>query len=841
MFFFFLWIGSLCSQHPEKTDTFDIRLSVSPDSILTDTSSLGSNDVEREGSTEEAFQEPIYYQAKDSILFFPKEKKIFLYNESEIQYEKMRLKAGIIEIDWHTQLVKAYPYAYDSLKDTLLQRPIFSDEKGDYIADSLMYHLQTKRGYIEHIETKQGTDVIYGKIVKREAEGSFYVKDGIFTTCDANPPHYYIKATKLKVLPQDKIISGPLYMVAMGVPIPVVIPFGYFPQARGRTSGFLFPVFGEALDRGFFARNFGYYWGKSDYVDFLFTADLFSKGGFRVGVLSRYKKRYFWNGECNIDYSIQRYNEPEDPDFQENRTFFIRWNHQQTLSTQTKLSANVNAGSSTYLRFNSYQAQDYLTTQLQSSIILNHQFPHSLWYAVIGATHTQQLQTRLITINAPNLFISRPRFYPFKSRRGVYKDRWYERIGVNYAATFNNQVAVRDSNLFLPTTLRDSLRYGLKQSIQANVNFKILKYFTLTPTFSYNEYWYASRIQKRFVDLGDTQYVEKDTFRTFTPVRDFQWNTQMATTLYGTIQKANWGFRHTMIPSLGFQYKPDFSEAHWGFYKEVQVDTTGEMQKYSIVEDGLFGGPSQGEIQAIHLNILNQYQMKFLKKEIRQNPDTLVQNPKDKFHYVTLFDNIGISTSYNFAADSLQLAPFQFVARTLIIGRLNFNFQAVLSPYMLDSLGRVVNRTYVGSGEGKIGRWTQANLNLGAPLEKLFPFDPIREYLGWEWSLSFNYIYTYSKPAFQAIETQSLTLSGNLKFTSHWNITFNTGYDFTNEKMTFTTINIYRDLHCWEMTLSFVPFGPRKSYFLTIQVKAPSLRDLKITKRRDWQDRLQAF
>jgi len=827
----------LWAQEGQPKDSMPTETTLLPDTLYAVSPSEDTGKV----VVESELKTPVSYRAKDSIVFFPEAKRILLYNESEIHYEEMRLKAGIIELDWNHNLIRAYPYAYDSLKDTLLQKPTFSDDKGDYIADSLIYHLKTKRGYIEHIETKQGTDYIYGKIVKREPEGHFYVKGGIFTTCDAMPPHFSIKATKLKVLPQDKIISGPLYMEVMGVPIPVVIPFGYFPQARGRTSGFLFPVFGEAIDRGFFARNFGYYWGKSDYIDFLFTADLFSKGGFRIGLLSRYQKRYFLNGELNVEYSIQRYNEQEDPDFRENKTFFVRWKHQQNLSTQTKLTANVNAGSSNFLKFNSYQIQDYLTTQLQSSVTMNHQFPHSPWYVVVGATHSQQLQTRLVTINAPNVFLSRPRFFPFKSKKGVTKEHWYERIGINYAATFNSQVAVRDSNLFRPTTFQDSLRYGLKQTFQTNVNFKVLKHFTLTPTFSLNEYWYPVQVQKTFVSRDDTFFVKKDTLLRFTTVRDFQFQTQLATTLYGTIQKKNWGFRHTMIPSLSLQYQPDFREPHWKVYKQVQVDTTGRLSYYSIVEDGLFGGPPQGEIKALHFNLLNQYQMKVLKKDIRQRPDTLVQNPRDKFRYITLFDNIGFSTSYNFAADSLRLSPFEFVARTLIIGKMNFNLQATLSPYRLDSVGRTINQTYLGSGERRLGRWTQVSLNFGAPLETLLPVDPIRDVFGWEWSLQFNYIFTYSKPAFQKLESQSLSISGNVNPTSSWRISFNSGYDFTTQKMTFTTVNLYRDLHCWEMTLTFVPFGPRKSYFLTIQVKAPSLRDLKVTKRRDWQDRLQTF
>ncbi len=811
------------------------------DSVITDTLAIDSTKKQSD------FDAPVNYQAQDSIIFMIQNKTSYFYNQVKIEYQDMNLSAGFVLIDWAKNLIIAK--GIKDTSDSLVQTPVFKDNKDTYYAEKIKYNFITKKGIIFLAKTKQNEDIIFGEAVKRNPDKTFYIKNGYFTTCDANPPHYIIKSKKLKVIPGKKVISGPLLMEISGVPIPLILPFGYFPQSKGRTSGFVFPTFGEAAQRGFFARNFGYYYGKSDYYDLFINADIFSKGGWRIGTVSRYKKRYKLSGNIDVNYSLQKYNEKTDPDYQENRSFFVRWNHNQTITPNDKFTANVNAGSSNFLRFNSYQTTDYLRTQLQSSITYQKRFVRSPWNLTAGATHTQQLQTRDVTINFPNIFLARSRLFPLK-KLGKKTNTWYQKIGISYSSNFINRVSVKDSNLFLPTTFSDSMKYGIKQQSSVSTNIKLLNYLTLTPSFNYLELWYPWEIEKQFVFRDSVYVLETKRIKKFTPVRQFNTGASLSTQLYGIFQRSRkWALRHTLNPSISYNYKPDFSKSNWNFYKEVVNPTTGEKIKYSKTEDGIFGSPSAGEINAISLAINNRYETKIMKKIYARGDSAMPSNVKEAYNYYTLFDNIGIFSSYNFAADSLNLSPVRLNARTMLVNTLNLNADFTLNPYAIDSTGKVINKFYWNTNK-KIGRWTQINFTAGASVRNLGELlkgkqdknknSPYEEF-DWKWDFSFNYVFTYSRPAFEIYRTQSLRFSGTFSPTRNWRLSFNSGYDFTTEQLSFTTFTLHRDLHCWEMDMTIIPFGLRKSYYLTLRVKAASLRDLKITKRRDWQDRITGF
>ncbi len=836
---FSLWTNDIFSQIPD-TLTAD---TLATDSLVATTDTLDSDSLKTSENSD--FKAPVFYKAQDSIVFFLEDKTTLFYNNVEVKYEDIDLKSGKVKINWNTKIIEAQ--GIKDSTDTLRQTPVFKDKKDVYYAEKIKYNFETKKGIIIYARTQQGEDVIYGDTVKRNPDKTFFIKDGVFTTCDAQPPHFYIKSSKLKIVPGKKVISGPLLMYVGGIPLPVILPFGYFPQSQGRTSGIVFPTFGESAQRGFFARQFGYYWGASDYFDAFFNADLFTLGGWRFGVISNYKKRYALQGRIQLDYSLQKYNEKFDPDYQEQKTFFIRWNHNHTLTPNDKIQANVNAGSSTFLQFNSYQTTDYLRTQLQSSVTYQKRFVRSPWNLTAGATHSQQLQTRDITISFPNIFLARARWFPFKSQKSL-KKRWYEKVGIAYSTNFTNKLSVKDSNLFLPT-IGDSLQYGLKQNTTTSMNLKILNYFTLSPSLNFAEIWYPWEIEKSYV-LRDSSYVlENRRIYRFTPVRDFRGNVNLATQVYGIFQRSRkWAFRHTLNPVLGYSYKPDFSDPTWKVYKKVVHPLTSDTLIYSKVEGGVFGGPAAGEISALNLALNNRYEVKFLKSEYAKGDSALPTNPKDAYKYITLLDNLGIFASYNFAADSMNLSEIRFNARNYILNTFNTNINLSLNPYALDSSGRVINEFYWNTDK-KLGRWTNINITLGASLRNLHEFflasDTEKqtqksdyEEFAWKWDLNFNYMFTYSRPAFEIRRTQSLRFGGNFSPTPSWRLSFNSGYDFNTKKLSFTTLTLHRDLHCWEMNITVIPFGIRKSYFLTLQVKASSLRDLKITKRRDWQDRV---
>ncbi len=807
-----------------------------------DTIKIVGDTLQKDTSVTSPLDAPVYYKAADSIVFFLDSQQVYLFNQGQLQYKDLQLESGYIFIDLRRNLIEASG-VWDTAGDSLAQTPVFKDAQETYYAQGMRYNMKTRRGIIFNGRTQQGTDFIYGQRVKRMPQGFFFVQKGQFTTCDANPPHYYIRATKLKVIPGKQVISGPLYMVIADVPIPLILPFGYFPQAQGRTSGFIFPTFGESAQRGFFARGLGYYWGKSEYFDLLLDADLFTLGGYRAGARLRYKRRYRYDGTLSLQYSLQRYNEPDDPDYQENRNFFVQWQHQQQINPKTRFNANVNAGTSSFLRLNSYQEQDYLTTQLQSSITLHHSFYRSPWYFTLGATHAQQLRTRDLSITFPSFFLSRSRMYPFKGK--VTKNRWYERIGITYALNAQNQLSIKDTNLFR-SRIQDSMRYGIRHQIQIAANWKLFRYFSLAPSLSMREYWYPWEIEKFYLQQDSLWVLTTKRIYRLTAVRDFQWNVPLSTRIFGIWQsksKRRWALRHVMTPSIGWQYKPDFSKPNFQVFREVIHPTTQQKLLYSKVEQGIFGGPSAGEIQAITFQILNQYEIKYLKR-VFVDSDSMPPNPKDRYKYQRLLDNLSVSTSYNFAADSLRLSPLQFNARTLIQGIFNLNVDATLHPYALADSGDYPINRLEWEVHRRIGRWTAFNFTLGAPIHQLFPQKSEknnRYRFPYQWNLQFNFVYTYSKPARTIVQTRSLRFNGTLQPSRYWKISFSSGYDFDQEQFTFTTFNIHRDLHCWELIMTVVPFGIRRSYFLTIQVKAPSLRDLKITKRRDWQDRIQAF
>ncbi len=834
-----MWINFAFSQITDtlRTDTLKI------DSLVASTDTLVSDTLKKQKSGD--FKAPVFYKAQDSIVFFLDKKNTLLYNKVEVKYEDTELQAGKVKINWNTKIIEAEGIRDTS--DSLRQTPVFKDKKDTYYAKKIKYNFETKKGIIAEARTQQGEDIVYGEIVKRNPDKTFYIKDGIFTTCDAQPPHFYIKSSKLKIIPGKKVISGPLLMYIGGIPLPVIIPFGYFPQSQGRTSGIVFPTFGESAQRGFFARQFGYYWGASDYFDAFFNADIFTLGGWRIGVISNYTKKYFLQGNIQIDYSLQKYNERYDPDYQEQRTFFVRWNHNQTLTPNDKIQANVNAGSSTFLQFNSYQTTDYLTTQLQSSVTYQKRFVRSPWNLTAGATHSQQLQTRDVSISFPNIFLARARWFPFKSSKSI-KKRWYEKIGIAYSSNFTNKLSVKDSNLFLPT-ISDSLQYGLKQNTTTSLNLKVLNYFTLSPSLNFAEIWYPWEIEKYYV-LRDSSYVlENRKIYGFTPVRNFQGNVNLTTQVYGIFQRSRrWAFRHTLNPVIGYSYKPDFSDPTWKVYKQVVHPVTSDTLIYSKTEGGVFGSPTAGETSSLNFSLNNRYEAKFLKPEYARGDSALPSNPKDAYKYITLLDNLGIFASYNFAADSLKLSTIRINARNYILNTFNTNINLTLNPYALDSVGRILNRFYWNTNK-KIGRWTNINITLGASLRNLHKFliasekenkktKSEYEAVDWKWDLNFNYIFTYSRPAFAINRTQSLRFGGNFSPTKNWRLSFNSGYDFTTKKLSFTTLTLHRDLHCWEMNITVIPFGIRKSYFLTLRVKASSLQDLKITKRRDWQDRV---
>lgn len=836
----------------------------------------------------------INYKAEDSIVFDITNSTLFMFKKGDLKYEDIGLKSDSIAVNWETNIL----YAKGLMDSTgkITGQPTLTESESEYSAKEIAYNFKTQRGKVKFVRTQMEDGYIIADVLKKDGNETYYIKDGKFTTCDLDHPHFYIKSKKLKVIPGDKIISGPLMLYIEDFPLPIVVPFGFFPNQSGKRSGVVFPTYGESADRGFFLRDGGYYFAVSDYMDFQVTGDIFSKGGYRLALSSNYNKRYKYFGSVGIEYGVQKFGEKGDPDYNATQNFFVRWNdHQQTITPHLKLTANVQAGTSGYLSNNSYNEREYLTNTLKSNITFNKTFANSPWNAVLNLDHSQNTQTKQIQLGLPNLVVSRSRFFPFKSNKGVSKNAWYEKIGLNYTANLQNSIATPDSflagfllrpklsqNLLTPilsdgdtigfdTTqvyANQYIKNGIVQRIPITTNLNLAKYINLSPSINYNEYWYFNTVEKIYNSAeGKTEDVYLPGFAT---ARDFNASVNASTRLYGIYEFSNerkTHIRHTVLPSLSYTYQPDFGDSIWGYYRTVQSDSLGNTLKYSRFERGIFGGPSNGERQTVNFTLNNQFEMKRLKQEDEiekeKGQDTTSANGPEKkidpWVRSKLIDNIGVSTNYNFAADSMNLAPFNFNARTSFANNLiSFQSSAVLDPYKVDINGRRYNE-YLLATSGRLGRLTSFNFAVTASLRSKkrvgevkaanqVPEDEMAHVLYYRdlyvdfsvpWTLNLNYNLRYTNSGINRDTTQTLNLTGDFNLTPKWKLGYTTGYDFSNRDFSYTSLTIYRDLHCWEMSVNWIPFGARKSYNFSINVKSATLKDLKLTRRRDWQDRFR--
>ncbi len=814
-------------------------------------------------------------------------KTLKLISKGKIDYEKMSLSADTIIMNWENDLLSAKG-TMDSTGH-LTGRPEFEENGQKYRSDSMLYNIATQKGLVFGARTQQDDNYILADRVKKTTGETYYVKNGKFTTCDAEHPHYYIKSKKLKIIPRDKIITGPLLLVIEDFPLPIIIPFGFFPNQTKRSSGVVMPTYGEATDRGFFLRDGGYYFAISDKMDLLIKGDIFSKGGWRLDGSTSYNKRYKFNGKFGLEYGIQKFGEKEDPTFRETREFWVRWNHSQTLTPQATLRANVSAGTSTYNQNFSYDAQNYLSNTFISSVNFNQSFANSPWRMSINGNHSQNTNTGQVTLGLPDLTVNRTRWFPFRKAGGT-GDKWFKKIGASYTMSLRNQISVPDSllgriltqpnQLFELTTINgedttsefkrglDYYKNGILHSIPITSQVTLAKYINISPSINFREYWYIKTIEQNFVD--STQSIVSDDVYGFSATRSFDASVAASTRVYGIYQfnnKKKTAFRHTFQPSIGYSHKPDFGNDFWNVYREVQTDSIGNTTLYSKYQGALFGGPTAGAIQAITFSLNNILELKY--KDPAMEADSTA---KDKYKRLNILDSFGARSSYNLAADSLNLSLITLNARTSMFNnKLAIQLNGSVDPYTVTAEGARIN-TYLIQSEGKLGRLSNmtlafstslrsgrndaggrnAVLDVDQPNHVRRPrniteaeWDQIQffrdAYVDFSipWSLNINSNIRYSNNGIKKDTTVTLNFSGDVNISPKWKIGYTSGWDFSAKDFSYTSFTIFRDLHCWEMSLNWIPFGNRQSFNFAINVKSPTLKDLKLTKRRDWQDRFR--
>ena len=777
-----------------------------------------------------SFEDEIIKDAKDSINIDLKNKKIFLYGNAKILYKDIKIEAGFIEIDWNTNLITAKP-KLDTLEKKI-QIPFFKEGEESFNAEEIKYNLKSKKGIIKQIKAKEGEGFILGDKVKKTENDILYLKNGDFTTCDHDKPHFSIRSNKIKVLPWEKLITGPAYLRLFNFPTPLALPFGYFPNNQKKSTGLIFPSYGESANLGFFLKEGGYYFTLSDKADLSIKGDIYSKGSWGLKSLFRYKQRYKYSGNFDLSYGNIINSEKGFPDYSVKKDFFVRWNHKQDAKANPTLqfSANINAGSSTYHRNNTFNSNEYLSNTFQSSVNLSKRWEGKPFSLSANLRHNQNTQTKIVNLSLPDISFNMNRIFPFKNLGKKGKESWFHKIGVSYSSNLRNDVSIADSLLFSKESIK-SFRNGIRHSIPISTSIKVLKYFTFSPRINYTERWYTNQINKSWNSTDST--IITDTLNKFTRAGEYNITAGLNTKIYGLVQFKKGkvkAIRHVITPNLSFSYKPDFSNSQYGYYKNVQ-SSTGNTEEYSIMQNGIFGSPSKGKQGNIILNISN-----ILEAKLNSKKDTIKSTKKIK-----IFENLNVGSSYNIFADSLNLNDINLNARTRFLDVIDFTFSSRYDPYVVnENFTNNVNKFELFEN-GRLARFTNANTTVGLTISnntfKKKKEEEKEKNNKISWSFNANYSLNYNK-GYRSSEfsdtIQTLNFSGDLKISDKWKLNFQSGYDFDTKELTYSSINIYRDLHCWEMILNLIPLGYHRSYTFTIRVKAAILQDLKLERKRDW-------
>ena len=807
-----------------------------------------------------AVDKVIKYKAKDSVAMDLSARRAFLYSDGSIDYDSMLLMADRVEVDFDHHTLHAH--GTEDTAGNVVGRPFFKQDGTDYHADTITFNYDTKKGIIQGVITQEGEGFLHGQKVKKINDSVMFLSGGSYTTCNYAHPHFALNFTKSKLIAGDKIVTGPAWLSIEDVPTPVALPFAFFPITHSRTSGVLIPSYGWQNYRGYYLRDGGYYFALGDNWDLALLGDIYTNLSWALEAKSNYYKRYKYKGAFDARYGITYEGIRGDSNsFSEYTDFKITWTHDQDSKANpySRFSANVNLQSRNYNK-NTSNRNDYFNSTTTSSISYTTRLGSYLNLA-LSARESYNVQTGVMNIKLPSISLSSITIYPLRRANPVGGYRWWENISLSYVMNAENNITAADSELFTRQTV-DAMQYGIQHSIPLSSSVKVLKFFNWTNALTYNERWHWSTIDKRYD--ATTGKESTDTVFGFRANRDFNFSSSLTTRVYGMFQykygplKA---LRHVINPSVSFSYHPDFGAERFGWWKQY-TDTTGYVHRYSIFQNSLYGGPPDGQSGSIRFSIGNNLEAKW------QNPfDTTAEVKK-----IPLIENLTVAMSYDLAKDSLNLSPLSVSGRTTLFRTLVLNYSGSFSPYVIDSAGRLHNeflwkkerrlfRTESSTWSAQLSFSLNNNTfkkenssptpNQGHPttaiLQTPYNYNPVLMTGGYydfsvPWNLSINYTFSYvntfvaSLMDMQSQTIQSISLSGNVSLTKNWRIAMTTGYDFVNKGMSYTTVDIYRDLHCWEMRFSWVPFGYYQSWFFQINIKADALHDVKYEKRQSYQE-----
>jgi len=791
----------------------------------------------------------VNYQADDSMRVDLKKQMVYLYGNAITTYGDIELKANYIEISLKTNELSAK--GLPDSTGTIVGEPVYTQGSQMFEAGEMKYNFKTKRGLSKEVKTQEGGGYLHGSVVKRDSSEIVYIKNGMYTTCEYDEPHFHIHANKMKVIPQDKIITGPAYLSIADVPTPLAVPFGFFPNSESRSNGLIIPSYGEAVNQGFYLSRGGYYFGLNDNMDFSLTGDIYTRGTWATYLNSRYVKRYRFNGNYSIDFVNSKFSNKEYPDYFSARTFNVKWRHAQDAKARpgSSFSADVNAGSSKNFRNNLQSTStNYLQSQLNSSIRYSKNFDNSPFSFSAAASGNQNTQTEIISIRAPEASLNMARIFPFKgkvpaSSTSFKSKAGIDKIGINGSVDFSNKLEGKEDTLFnnYDNRMLKNMDNGLRTQSTASTNIKLFKYLTVSPSTSHRIVAYRKTTEK--VWNSDSNRVETKRPTGVDGFYDGSASLSASTVIYGTylyksdVVKA---MRHQVTPTASLSYRPDYSDPFWGYFADVQSDTLGNVTQYSRFEGGLYGSPTAQENGVLNLALNNTFELK-----VRNNKDTTGKQEDKKLR---ILDAFNFSTNWNIAKDSVKWNPVSIALRSNVLPGFTINASATLDPYYINPAnGRRIDELQYNR-TGDIGNWTRASVaftyNIQPKKSKKKQEEKSNElsdanmyytdFVDFDipWSVRINYNVRYTNTVVTESVSQIVDLSGETNITQNWRVAFKTGYDLTNTQVTYSSLDVYRDLHCWEFSLGVVPFGPRQSYNFQINVKSAILQDLKLNRRR---------
>ena len=817
-------------------------------SVLPDTLTTGLPDSVKtaEQKKKSDIDTVVYASGSDSLFFFVKEKKMSIYGEAKIDYKKSEITSADIFVDFTNYEIEAIGTPKDSSSNELINTPVLTEEGETYKGKRMRYNFKTGQGKLSAANTELEGAFYYGADIKKVTKDTYFIKDGTYTTCDAKEPHYYFSSPEMKMVQGEELVAKWIWLNFGGVPFPVPLPFIIVPLQSGRRSGIIPPVFGSDARYGTYISRFGYFWATNDYMDLNATLGYYTRGSYELGSRFRYANRYNYTGYVEGSYRDFTQGEKTDPDFSEQINWRLRFYHTQTFTPTLRLDANLEFASQNFLQTGTVNFNDLLRNEIISNATLSKSWDESGNSASINYNRRQVLESNDIYEVLPSVLFKKAQSYPFRTSSSDTDRNWYELFGYSYSGQFQNKRNKVGGNL--------DIRGGFEHTITADMSPKI-GYFSIAPRVLFDSKWYNKQIEQYVVSssTGGDSLITNDLKRIST-VNTFNLGINASTKFYGMFNINSLGInaiRHTVTPSLSYNFTPDFSQPKWGYYGQYTT-SDGRVVKYNKYQKEVYGGASSGEQQNINFSVGNNFELKTLADPT----DTTSKEKK-----IQLL-NLTMGTGYNFAADSLNFADLSLTFRTQVSDLFDFSGSSRFTPYDYEGTTSRINRYLVDAGKGLL-RLTALNFSISTNIsgEKFASSEKEKKQTEDEfgladqqsksvyqgiyneqdpdftipWSISLTYNYNLSRPTPEQSTSYS-NLSGSLSFslTRNWKFDVTGSYDFERKEFAAPQVRISRDLHCWLMNFTWNPIGTYTGFRFEIRVKAPQLQDLKITKQNQF-------